>query len=250
MIGKFGKLAPQFDTRTKSFGDIAEKYGLAVPPYWRVDWSRNLILPALGTLLNTELGCCTCSSKGHDIQLWTAWGAGPQAVIQGASILAMYKAISGYNGTPATDRGATILSALQYWNHNPIDGHKLDGYAAVEPGNLAAAKAAIWTFGNLDIGLLLPETCLQQGVWRYVQSGGAGAPGSAGGHDVNLIAYDDHAQLFTCITWGHLKKLSYQFYQVYCDEAWALASKDWLMTSNHLTPSDINWTSLIADLRG
>ena len=141
IVGKFGKRPPVFDHRTKSFGEIAQKYGLAAPPYFRVDWSRKLNVPALGTLLNTQLGDCTCASKGHDLQLWSAW-TGTQASVSDEEILAMYKAISGYNGTEATDRGATILSALQWWSHNPIAGVKLDGYAGVEPGNLDAGIQA------------------------------------------------------------------------------------------------------------
>jgi hypothetical protein len=246
-IGKLGKLPPVHDLRTKSFGDLVHKFGLVAPPYYRVDWSRKLNVPALGTLLNTRLGNCTCASKGHDLQLWTAW-TGVQASVTDAEILRMYEAISGYNGTPQTDKGATILSALQWWNHNPIAGVTLDGYAGVEPGNITAAKTAIWNFGSLDIGLLLPNTCLDQVTWRYVQSTGAGAPGSAGGHDVSVIGYDDHAQLCTLITWGHTKQMSYKFFEVYCDEAWALACKSWVLASNHLTPSDINWTALLADL--
>jgi hypothetical protein len=247
IVGRFGKLPAAHDPRAKPLAEIAKRYKLTSPRYFRVDWSRKLNVGAMGTLLNTTLGDCTCASKGHDIQMWTAW-TGVQAIIADADILAMYKAISGYNGTPASDVGATIVDALAYWLQHGIAGHQLAGYAQAEPGNLDEIRTAIWNFGNCDIGLQLPETCLSQGVWRLVSRSGAGAPGSAGGHDVNVIGYDDHAQLLTCITWGHLKQMSYAFYQFYCDEAWALASKEWLLASNHLTPSDVDWTTLLADL--
>jgi hypothetical protein len=249
VVGKFGKLPAVIDPQAKLVADITDKYRLTPPRYYRVDWSRKLNVPTLGTLLNTQIGCCTCSSKGHDIQLWTAW-TGVQAVIPDADILHMYEAISGYNGTHSTDTGATIKSSLDYWLAHGLSGHKLDGYGLVEPGDLDAMRAAIWIFGSVDIGLMLPRTCIPQVIWRVVSLSGDGAPGSAGGHDVNVIGYDDHKQLFTCITWGHLKYMSYSFWKAYCDEAYALASKEWLLKNVELTPSDVSWDQVIADLNG
>jgi len=246
---KFGKLPAAHDPNAKLFHDLASEYGLTSPPYFRVDWSRKLNVAALGTMLNTTLGDCTCASKGHDIQLWSAW-TGTQAIIPDADILKMYETISGYDGTPATDRGATILSALNYWKLNGISGHQLAGYAPTEAGNVDHVRAAIWYFGNCDVGLMLPKTCLAQGIWRLVSTTGDGAPGSAGGHDINIVGYDDHAGLFTFVTWGHLKQMSYKFFEAYNDEGWALASSDWILNSNHLTPSDIPWDQLLADLAG
>ncbi len=70
-------------------------------------------------------------------------------------------------------------------------------------------------------------------------------PGSWGGHAVPVIAYD--ASGLTCITWGALKRMTWAFWDAYCDEAYACLSRDWAAAR---APSGFDWAALDADLGG
>ena len=64
-------------------------------------------------------------------------------------------------------------------------------------------------------------------MWDWTGSlDGPDAPGSWGGHAVNVVAYDDAG--LTVVTWGALQRLTWAFWQRYCDEAWAIISPDFL----------------------
>ena len=60
------------------------------------------------------------------------------------------------------------------------------------------------------------------------------APGSWGGHAIPIVDYDQDGA--TCITWGALKKMSWNWLDVYCDEAYGLLSRDWLHASGNAPP--------------
>ena len=58
-----------------------------------------------------------------------------------------------------------------------------------------------------------------------------------------VCGYDQ--DYLTCITWGQLKKLTWNFWKAYCDEAHALLSQDWLDAS----PLGFDLATLQADLQ-
>jgi len=47
----------------------------------------------------------------------------------------------------------------------------------------------------------------------------------ANGHAVAAVGYDGAD--ITIVTWGHIKKMTWAFYEAYSDEAWAVLSPDW-----------------------
>ncbi len=71
-------------------------------------------------------------------------------------------------------------------------------------------------------------------------------PGSWGGHAVYLVAYDQ--KTLTCITWGQLKKMTWQWFAKYCSEAYGLVAKDWLEASG-VSPSGFDLAALENDLK-
>jgi len=244
---KFGKLSAEHDPKAVPLSDITRRFRLNIAGrLWRVAWSKKVNEQALGTLGNTRVGNCSIASKLHQIQTWTAW-TGTQAVFSDKQAIDIYSRITGYDGTHATDKGDTIVHVLRSWLREPFEGYQLSGAVTLSPGSIDDIKNAIWIFGGADVGLMLPRTCLHQEVWRLVSRSGDGAPGSAGGHDVNIVEFDDHQRLLKCQTWGHNKWMSYNFFNAYCDEGYGLASKDWLM-SNKETPSDLNWDEVLAEI--
>lgn len=241
---RLGKLAPRRDQRLL----MLTKYTVALPPSPEtVDYSGKL--SALGVMGNDRLGDCTCAAVGHVIQTWTA-NAGTQAIISDDEVLSLYEKACGYNpSNPSTDLGGVETDVLNYWRKNPdvVGGHELAAYAAVEPGNHADVQDAVWLFGAAYIGLALPLSCQSQDVWTVPANGASGqaAPGSWGGHAVPVIGYD--ARGLTCITWGGFKRMTWNFWDTYCDEAYGLIGKDWIAADGN-APSGFALAALMSDL--
>jgi hypothetical protein len=213
-------------------------------------------------MANDTIGDCTCAAAGHMIECWTTH-LGDAFTPSNAQIIAAYSAVSGYIiGNPATDNGAAELDVLNYWRQKGIAGHKIDAYSALdlnndlhpsrdnEPRNQECVKQAISLFGGAYIGLALPLSAQQQTVWDvpslWSRLRGQDAPGSWGGHAVPVLAYDSDS--LTCITWGAKKRMTWQFFAQYCDEAYAPLSRDWLNKQGK-NPEGLDADSLEADLR-
>lgn len=223
---KLGKLIPRHDSRMLQFA----MYTSAVPPApAHIDWTPAMQFPC-GAMGNLKYGDCTCAGMGHAEQLWTA-NTSVEFTPPDNAIIAAYSAISGFDPvTGAHDNGAVELDVLKYWQNTGIAGKKILAYADVNPHLLQHVQQAIWLFGVGYIGISLPITAQQQigGLWDVVGDGQSGdsAPGSWGGHCVDIVAYTPDE--FLCITWGHLQRMSYHWFLTYCDEFHVPLSPDWI----------------------
>jgi hypothetical protein len=240
---RLGKRAPRHDPRTLQLANYLTP-GVLPPAPPSFNWGAKVSnWPMMG---NNTIGDCTCAAAGHCIEEWTT-DAGAPLIVPDAQIIAAYAAVSGYDPkTGQHDVGATEIDVLNYWRKTGIGGHKILGYAALEPGNLDHVRDCVWIFGNCYIGLALPVTAQTQAIWSVPPGGavGPGAPGSWGGHAVPVVAYD--AQSLTVVTWGALQRMTWGFWAAYCDEAYALLSQDFL--SANATPDGVQLATLEADL--
>jgi hypothetical protein len=237
---KLGKLAPKHDPRTLHLANYLN-IGKLPPVPAQKDWSGKVL--AWGMLRNDTLGDCTCAAAGHMIMEWTA-NASTEIYPSDTAIVAAYSAVSGYDPlTGDNDNGAVEVDVLNYWRKTGIANHKIDAYVACEPRNHSHVKAAVYLFGGCYIGLALPLSARNQDIWSVV-GGPNSRPNSWGGHAVNICAFDEH--YLTCVTWGALKKMSWAFWDKYCDESYALLSQDFI--SNGIAPNSIDWKSLQQDL--
>jgi hypothetical protein len=241
---KLGKQPAVRDPRTLQFANYL-KPALLPPPPPQVNWGQKVA--SWPMMLNNTIGDCTVAAAGHCIEEWTT-DVGAAVIVPDSTILAVYSAVSGYNPvTGANDNGTTVIKVLNYWRKNGIGGHTIQAYASVEPTDLAHVQDAVSIFGNCYIGLLLPITAQTQDVWSVPPGGatGQGAPGSWGGHAVPIVAYD--ANGLTVVTWGALKRMTWEFFSTYCDEAFALLSSDFL--ADNETPAGIDVAALTSDLK-
>jgi hypothetical protein len=239
---KLGKQTAHHDSRVP----MLSKYtaSLPAPP---PATSYDSKITNLGVMLNNTLGDCTCAAVGHCIQQWTAEAKNKQVIIPDPDILKLYEIVGHYDpNNPKSDRGAIEINVLNYWLANPFVGNKLSAFCALEPQNLQEIKDAVYIFGNCYIGLQMPLSAQNQTVWTVPPGGatGQGAPGSWGGHAVPIVAYD--ARGLTCITWGELIRMTWQFWNAYCDEAYGLLSPDWVEAGK--TPAGFNWKQLETDM--
>lgn len=179
-------------------------------------------------LANDALGDCTVAAALHLDMCWLT-NVGSAFMPTDAQAIAAYSAITGYNpDDPSTDQGAVELDVLNYWRKTGIAGHKILGFAALEPKNINHIKQSVYLFGGTYIGVQLPLSAQGQASWSVVGNGisGDSAPGSWGGHAVCVVGYD--AGGLWVVTWGQLLYMTWAFWNAYCDEAYAVFSTDML----------------------
>lgn len=245
-VRKLGKLPPLHDARTLQF----EKYIVAppkLPPMPPAEtWAEKVA--NWGVMLNDQIGDCTCAAAGHMICCWTC-NVGHPYYPADSDILQAYEDIAGYDpATGLNDHGAVELDVLNYWRKNGICGRPIVAYVALEPGNHRHVMEAVYLFGGCYIGLALPKSAENQDVWAVPPGGpvGYGAPGSWGGHAVPVVAYDDRG--LTVITWGKPIRMTWGFWDAYCDEAYAVLSMDWFDEGTK-APSGFDYKELAQDLQ-
>jgi len=235
---KLGKKARRYDTRTLRLARYLTPALPAPPP--AVTNSQGIT--SWGMMLNDTLGNCTIAGVGHAVQIWTL-AKGNEITVPDSAVLQCYEQWDGYDpANPASDQGGVELDVLNDWRQQGFSGHELLAFADLDPAlrDELHVKQAIALFGGLYIGLQLPITAQTQDVWDAV-TGDDGKPGSWGGHCVVVPDYDPDG--LTCITWGAPKRMTWNFWGTYCDEAHALLSPDWQ------PPVGFDLVSLQADLQ-
>jgi hypothetical protein len=205
-----------------------------------------------GMMANDQIGDCTCAAAGHLIMEWTANSGKKMVTPTDKQIIAAYSAITGYNPTTgANDNGAQEVDVLNYWRQTGIANDKIGAYVSLEPSNHIHIMDSAYIFEGCYIGLQLPKSAQAQvqnhQPWSLPPGGatGDGKPGSWGGHAVPVVAYD--ARGVTCVTWGALQTMTWSFWETYCEEAYAILSKDYL-NGKKQAPQGFNLQQLQADL--
>lgn len=247
-----GKKAPRIDPRTLQ---LARYLTSALPaPPTSVDNSHGIT--RWGMMLNDQLGDCTIAGCGHAVQAWTA-ATSTELTLPDSVILSYYETWDGYVlGDPSTDQGGVEIEVLNNWRKygfgyrkNRAGADLLYAYADPDPNNVTHVKQSVNLFGGLYIGLALPISAQDQTIWDVVGNPNTdpnSQPGSWGGHCVWVLGYDSN--YLTCVTWGGLLKMTWAFWEAYCDESHTLLSHDWVKTAGR-APCGFNLAQLKIDLK-
>ena len=228
-----GKLRPIHDSRTLQI----ERYLPAALPPPPPSCTRTTNIKKWGVCGNDQYGDCVFATAAHEILLWNAIELGNTTPIADSAVIAMARHLHGLDGY-------AILDRLNYWRKNGMWAHQIHAFADIACGAIEKHRQAIHIFGCSDIGLQLPEAWKKPGVWD-VGHGRQYERGSWGGHSVPLTDYDE--DVFYCITWGQPQAITPAAVTCYCDEAYAVISKDWY-AKNQNSPTEIDINSLDADL--
>jgi len=230
---KLGKRAAIYDPRTLQLGKFVSKLRLDPPPASRL-WSP-AVKKRWQMFRNDEIGDCGPVGVAHQHMCWSANSDGHDRMYMPTieEVIKVYGDVGGYvEGKPWTDQGVVMLDLMKYWRIHGFAGRRIGAYASLyQPGHAIDRKlfaAAVNIFGGVAIGLRLPIGAQRYEVWRAPKRQfrfGRWAPNSWGGHYVPVVDYDQ--ELLTCITWGVEKKLSWNFLEAYCDEAYVQISEDW-----------------------
>lgn len=196
---------------------------------------------------NDQYGDCTCAAAGHMEEVWTSQVDGTPRVYDNAVILALYNLVNG-----GRDDGANMLDVLSAWRHQGLGGDPILAYCEVDHRSHDMAKAAIWYFSGLYVGVNLPATAQAQtgpggSVWDVVPGGAPNtAPGSWGGHAINAVGYDDAG--VTVVTWGALQRMTWAFWDAYVDETYAVLPSDYDRLQGKALANGFNEDQLKQDL--
>lgn len=195
---------------------------------------------------NDSIRNCTCAAAGHMIECWSA-NASTAFEISEEAILNTYITLSKYDPiTKKNDDGVYMIDALRYWRKNGIDQHRIRVFATVPQDRREIVKASIYLFGGIYVGLQLPNSIEHQKIWA-VKPGeltGDNEPGSWGGHAVAILAYDE--EYLTCITFGGKQKMTWDFWETYNDEAYAIITQDFMKGDKN--PLGLNLAAMEEDL--
>lgn len=245
---KLGKAAARHDPRAL----LLASYVTATLPAPPATLDLTSKVKSWGMMDNDQIGDCTCAAAGHLMMEWTANAGKKMFTPSDKQIVEAYSAITGYNPrTGADDNGAIEIDVLNYWRQTGIGGHKIGAYVALEPANHHHIMDSVFLFEGCYIGVQLPISAQAQvqnhHTWSVPPGGttGDGAKGSWGGHAIPVVAYDSRG--VTVVTWGALQKMTWSFWEAYCDEAYAILSKD-LLTGKKTTPAGFSLQQLQEDL--
>ena len=241
---KFGKSEPKLLPKLMMMTDHFVE-PLPAPPE-RCDWSKSRA--EWGMMDNDKVGCCTIAAMGHLFQVWTLNARGRMWTPHDSVILREYEEITGYDPRdPKSDKGAACTDVLTYVTTNGFDGWTIAGFGKVNLSDIRHIKQCIANFGGAYIGIALPRSIKGQRIWDVagVNMTGDNAPGSLGGHCVNIVGYDgDHVYI---MTWGSIQPATWRFISVYCDEIFVILAQTWQHGGK--TPVGLSLESLAANMK-
>lgn len=240
-----GRLAPHPELghpRLKLGDVLLEGYTTTVPD--TVDWIS--AVPTWPVYSNDRIRDCCAAAAAHAEEAWSYYGAGAAVMVTDTDVVRFYQQISGYNPLdPTTDRGAVMQDALGVWRKIGIAGHRILGFAQVDPTNQPECKAALAWFGALYVGVHLPASAVTQTR--------VGAPWSfdttadnriLGGHAIHVGACDPTG-MWTGTTWGRTQRIQPAWWAQYVEEAWVPLTGEWI-TKQGTSPTGLDIKELNA----
>jgi hypothetical protein len=238
---KLGKLPVRTDVRTLRLARYVDRSKLPAPPDVLDETAHVAGWPMYG---NDRIGDCTIAAAGHMIEAWTAAGRGRAVEVTEAAVLSAFDRVKLVD--PATgEEGAVVLDVLRMWRKQGVGRHRIGAYARLPVHDHELVQTAAWLFGGLYIGLQLPLSAQRQVTWDWTGSmSGAAAPGSWGGHAVDVVRYGPGS--LTVVTWGKLQDLTWSFWDRYVDEAYCILSPDFLEGTK--APNGFDLAALKEDL--
>jgi hypothetical protein len=242
LLGRIQSIA---DPRTVRLQNYVNLRTLPIPPVQEMLEST----PAWPMLANDRFNCCTSSAAGHMIHHWTA--ANQRGIfLTDDDIIQAQAALTGDHLMECV----SMLDALKYWRNTGIGGHQIHSFVAAEKASVRQLRCIVHLFGSGYIGLDLPgfacagiPTGWPDIPWAISPSTPAedAVPKPDMGHCVAVVGYDQ--QSVYCVTWGRLKAMSWEFFERYAVEVYAVLSTDWV-ANNAKCPTGFDTVMLERDL--
>ena len=221
------------------FSSFFKAESLPTPPATFVHGS---VVKNWGLLANDRLGDCVFAGAGHEHMLWTRGSAR----FVDANVIADYSAVTGYDGTDASDQGTDLQQAASYRRKVGIADaagkrHQIAAYMELRVGDFDQLILASWLFGAAGCGILVPNNLEDQFDARQPWSV---TPGTSivGGHYVPVVGRDAKGNAIV-VTWGRQQAMTREFYEQYNDESIAYFCPEYV-DANKLSPEGFDADAL------
>lgn len=198
---------------------------------------------------NDQVGDCTICGAAHEHMLWTREGGASKASFTFADVLADYSAISGYNGTVASDTGCDMQVVAAYRKTTGIRDaagvrHKIQGFASLKVADLLQLSQAAYLFGAVGVGVLIPASAEDQFdsamPWSVISGDKV-----EGGHYIPLVGKNS-AGNYLVVTWGRLQAVTPGWLETYMDEGIAYLSTE-MLNAKGVSPEAYDLATLQKD---
>lgn len=198
---------------------------------------HHLGLDDWGVMGNNDYGNCVIVTAAHAIMHWYHATRGITAKIPDAKVISLSRQMGALNGY-------SILERNKFWRNAGMWNNTSAAFAQTASTDPTILRQVIHYFGCADVGLAMPRGWQNQDPWGTGR-GPAYRKYSWGGHSVPLVGYDE--QLFYCVTWGKIQRITPAALTAYCDESYALIDTAWLDATGR-TPEQLDMAALEATL--
>ena len=217
---KLGKAPAKTDARNFKFAELLKKVPPPTPPQYDFDVRH----PGIPTPMfaNDVNGDCVIAARAHLTLRFEHIEQESILMISDNDVTREYFKESG-----GADDGLNMLDSLNAWRQTGWLAagcqYKINAFAQITPTRHDEVQAAIYLLTAAYVGLALPKSAqaqIQAGQAWAVASGPTAAPNSWGGHCVTIPGYNATGPV--CVTWGRKQQMSWEFFDKYCDEAYAI----------------------------
>jgi hypothetical protein len=246
-IRRLGRLPRAFDQTIPHISSLMMTAVRPPMPPPSVHWTDGLDITDYGMMLNNQLGDCTIAAAYHLMQIWSGHGRGLILTEPDNFVGQAYRELAGYDGTPATDKGAIEQDILHKWLtrgvpiaegtvENPAPGRsRILFYAEIDKRMRMDVCRSINDCGGVYIGFDVPAWLMETDPLPPVWNVRAENNQIVGGHAVCLTGYDFSSFTFDLISWGKPYKMDFAFFNEYVMEAYAV-SHPWFINATGKTP--------------
>jgi hypothetical protein len=171
---------------------------------------------------NDRLGDCVIAGRAHQTLRFERSEQKKNIRITNKDVVKEYRKETG-----GPDTGLEVLGSLKLWRKRGWQVGKttytIQAFSEVDRTNHRSVKQAIFLDIGVGVGLMLPESAMDQldaGKPWDVVAGPTGKAGPDDGHYVLVTGYTKKGLI--CVTWGAKQEMTWAFFDKYCDEAYAI----------------------------
>jgi hypothetical protein len=218
-IFKLGKRPARRDPRTLKFKSIL-RAPIKVPREYDFDTAHTAVPTPV--FANDRVGDCVIAGRAHQTLRFELLEQRKLIEISDAEVVREY-----FLETGGDDSGLIVLDSLKRWRKRgwiAAGGrYFIKAFAEVDRTTASEVKRSVFTDVGVGLGLAMPRTAQREfeaGKPWVTTTGPGSIPGSWGGHYVYVTGYTTLGP--TCVTWGQKQRMSWEFFEKYCDEAYAV----------------------------